>query len=48
MNEAVSYRKVTVQMPAREISTAIMATRGSGPIPYCRSTRAPARNVSCQ
>ena len=35
-----------VQYPAREISTTIMATPGSGPIPYCRRIFAPAMNVS--
>ena len=35
-----------MQQPPRETRTAIIATPGSGPIPYWRSTFAPAMNVS--
>ena len=46
VTDARSYRVVTVHMPPREINTVIIATPGSGPIPYCRNTFAPAMNVS--
>ena len=34
-----------VHQPPREMSTTIIATPGSGPIPYCRKIFAPAMNI---